>query len=65
MYACILLLEIQLSSGEGWEPINWLNPATFLPGHGFLNTLYKLWIVLDYYDIELMSERKHNQNVVK
>jgi len=23
-------LEIQLSRGEGWDPINWLNPVTFL-----------------------------------
>jgi hypothetical protein len=26
----VLPLEIQLSSGESWNPINWFNPATLL-----------------------------------
>ena len=33
------LLEIQLSRGEGWDPINWFNPTIFCacpnPGLGF------------------------------
>jgi hypothetical protein len=31
----VLLLEIQLSRGEGCDPINWFNPACPKPGPGF------------------------------
>ena len=30
LFIYVLLLEIQLSRGGGWDPINRLNPATFL-----------------------------------
>ena len=30
LYIYVLLLEIQLSRVEGWDPINWFDPATFL-----------------------------------
>ena len=29
LFIYVLPLEIQLSRGEGWDPINWLNAATF------------------------------------
>ena len=30
LYIHVLLLEIQLSRVERWDPINWFDPATFL-----------------------------------
>jgi hypothetical protein len=30
LFTYVLPLEIQLSRGEGWDPIHRLNPATFL-----------------------------------
>ena len=29
-FVYMLPLEIQLSRGQGWDPINWFNPTTFL-----------------------------------
>jgi hypothetical protein len=30
LYISVLLLEIQPLKGEGWDPINWFNPATII-----------------------------------
>jgi hypothetical protein len=30
IFAFVLALEIQLSREEGWDPVNWFNPTTFL-----------------------------------
>ena len=40
---CVLPLEIQLSRGEGWDPIYWFNPAHFLC---LSQTRFGLWCLM-------------------
>ena len=59
----VLLLEIWLSRWEGWDPINWLNPATFLrPSqvrtwisniicHGLFSVQLRCEVVVHFVDI--------------